>query len=197
MAAAAGYARFVLGRWRQVHVTDLTSVVRANYDVQFLLDPVAVIDYVIKYKSKPEKRSETMMQLMRNVCQQELRHDKGRRNLIAQMLNVFVGARDYGDVETSHILCLLPLMNWSVVFSDPFRMNGQRERQKDPDQEAAFSRTKEEWYINRCRALLRSAAASPCCCLRALAALRFCVACARQAGVTRAHVLLPHAGDLQ
>lgn len=50
---------------------ELTRVLRANYDVQFLLDPVAVVDYVIKYKTKPEKRSETMFQLMRNLCLQE------------------------------------------------------------------------------------------------------------------------------
>ena len=127
-------------------------MLRANYDVQFLLDPMAVIDYVIKYKTKPEKRSETMFQLMRNVCLQERSSDEGRASLVAQMMNTFVGSRDYGDVETAHLTSLLPLMDWSVVFSAPYRLDGRREREDDPDAEVAFGSTREEWYIRRCAA---------------------------------------------
>jgi hypothetical protein len=138
----------------QVHVESLTHAIRANYDIQFVLDPVAVIEYIVKYKTKPEKKSDTFKALLREVVQEA---DAGGSlpGLCAQMINLFTGNRDYGDVECFHLLQQLPLMEWSVVFSETFHMDGRRKlNDNDNDSsDCAFKASTEEWYVNRPAAL--------------------------------------------
>lgn len=134
-----------------MHVESLTHAIRANYDIQFVLDPVAVIEYIVKYKTKPEKKSDTFKTLMRQVVQDADAEDTTLRGLCAQMINLFTGNRDYGDVECFHLLQQLPLMEWSVVFSETFHMDSRR-RMNDNDNDAcrsAFKASLEEWYVSR------------------------------------------------
>ena len=138
----------------QVHVESLTHAIRANYDIQFVLDPVAVIEYIVKYKTKPEKRSDTFKALMRQVVQDADAEQTTLPGLCAQMINLFTGNRDYGDVECCHLLQELPLMEWSVVFSDTFNMDGRRRLSLTGDgggasDQVAFTASLEEWYVNR------------------------------------------------
>jgi hypothetical protein len=112
---------------------------------------VAVIEYIVKYKTKPEKKSDTFKALMRQVVQDADAEDTTLRGLCAQMINLFTGNRDYGDVECFHLLQQLPLMEWSVVFSETFHMDSRR-RMNDNDNDAcgsAFKASLEEWYVNR------------------------------------------------
>jgi len=133
----------------QVHIESLTHAIRANYDVQFVLDPVAVIEYIVKYKTKPEKRSETFKNLMRQVVL-DADAETSLHGLCSQMINLFTGNRDYGDVECCHLLQQLPLMEWSVVFGETFHMDGRRRLDSSGDEGSdAFTASLEEWYINR------------------------------------------------
>ena len=132
-----------------MHVQSLTHALRANYDIQFVLDPVAVIEYIVKYKTKPEKRSDTFKALMRQVAQDADAEDTTVPGLCAQMINLFTGNRDYGDVECFHLLQQLPLMEWSVVFSEIFHMDSRRRLNDNDDSGGAFKASLEEWYVNR------------------------------------------------
>ena len=48
-----------------VRVRALTHECGSNYDVQFIVDYHALVEYLVKYKTKPEKRSDTYKELMK------------------------------------------------------------------------------------------------------------------------------------
>ena len=116
------------------------------------LTPLLMGAQIVKYKTKPEKRSDTFKDLMRKLVLDADAEQTTLSGLCAQMINLFTGNRDYGDVECCHLLQGLPLMEWSVVFSDTFHMDGRRRLsnggQDDTDQ-VAFTASLEEWYVNR------------------------------------------------
>jgi hypothetical protein len=104
---------------------------------------------IVKYKTKPEKRSETFKNLMRQVVL-DADAETSLHGLCSQMINLFTGNRDYGDVECCHLLQQLPLMEWSVVFGETFHMDGRRRLDSSGDEGSdAFTASLEEWYINR------------------------------------------------
>ena len=94
----------------QVHVTSLTHTVQGNYDVQFVLDPHAVVEYIVKYKTKPEKRSETYKDMMKELVKTTDVSTQSMAGMCASLMNVLSGNRDFGDVETCHQLNQLELM---------------------------------------------------------------------------------------
>ena len=139
-----------LGRL-QVHVRPLTHATRVNYDIQFVLDYAAVIDYVsppqlsnpvltvsalhpnwcvsqlqiVKYMGKPEGKSDTFRTMMANVFKSSA-DDATMAQLCAAAMNEVIGKRDYSDTEVSHLLNGLPIMEFSDSFSDPFGMSESR-----------------------------------------------------------------------
>ena len=110
-----------------------------------------LLPQIVKYKTKPEKKSETFKNLMRQVVQDADPEQTTLPGLCSQMINLFTGNRDYGDVECCHLLQELPLMEWSVVFSETFHMDGRRRLGSSCDEasEDAFTASLEEWYVNR------------------------------------------------
>ena len=38
---------------------NIAGLVSVNYDLQFVLDPVSCVEYIVKYKTKPETHTET------------------------------------------------------------------------------------------------------------------------------------------
>lgn len=82
----------------QVSMRPLTQGVRRNYDVQFVLDYPAVIDYLLKYIGKPEASSHFYKNVMSGVFQtsevtQSLSH------ICAAAMNEVLGRRDFTDTE--------------------------------------------------------------------------------------------------
>jgi len=147
-------------------VTSLTHTVQGNYDVQFVLDPHAVVEYIVKYKTKPEKRSETYKDMMKELVKTADVSTQSMAGMCASLMNVLSGNRDFGDVETCHQLNQLELMKWSRVFSGVFQMDGrtglakpaeeaeedgdrQPRKPVEPEKERAFTKSVETWYVQR------------------------------------------------
>ena len=148
-------------------MTELTSAIQANYDVQFVIDAHAVVEYLVKYKTKPEKRSQTYKDMMKVLAKATDATTQTMAGMCASLINVLSGNRDFGDVETCHQLNQSELMWWSRVFSQPFQMDGRQALAKAPEerdeddtsapqateQKKAFTKSKETWYVQRPEAL--------------------------------------------
>ena len=148
-------------------MTELTSAIQANYDVQFVIDAHAVVEYLVKYKTKPEKRSQTYKDMMKILAKATDATTQTMAGMCASLINVLSGNRDFGDVETCHQLNQSELMWWSRVFSQPFQMDGRQALAKAPEegdedapsapqateQKKAFTKSKETWYVQRPEAL--------------------------------------------
>jgi hypothetical protein len=101
-----------LGRL-QIHVRPLTHALRANYDIQFVIDYASVIDYIVKYMGKQEGKSDTYLNMMSNVFKKSSNNDATMAQLCAAAMNEVIGKRDYSDTEVAHLLNGLPLMEFS------------------------------------------------------------------------------------
>ena len=143
-----------LGRL-QVHVRPLTHAVRGNYDIQFVIDYTSVIDYIVKYIGKPEGRSDTFRNLMKNVFK-TASSDATMTQLCAAAMNEVIGKRDFSDTEVSHLLNQLPIVEFSDVFSNIFNMTVRRGLAKPPAEGEEVDSASvgvlpavEEWYTCR------------------------------------------------
>ena len=138
----------------QVGVRALTHAVRGNYDIQFIIDYASVVEYVLKYVGKPEGKSDTFKEFMRNVFRNADPNDNMVK-LCAEAINVQLGKRDFSDTEICHLLNELPLMEYSDCFSDVFHMDGRQLIEMpagkcDVDLKASFARiSREQWYSSR------------------------------------------------
>ena len=120
----------------------------------------------MKYKTKPEKRSETYKDMMKELVKTTDVSTQSMAGMCASLMNVLSGNRDFGDVETCHQLNQLELMKWSRVFSGVFQMDGRtglakpaEEAEEDgarlprkpaePEKERAFTKSVETWYVQR------------------------------------------------
>ena len=138
----------------QVGIRPLTHGVRGNYDVQFIIDYASVVEYILKYVGKPEGKSDTFKELMRNVFRNADPKDDMVK-LCAEAINVQLGKRDFSDTEICHLLNELPLMEYSDCFSEVFHMDGRQALEmlagdSDVDMTACFAHlSREQWYTSR------------------------------------------------
>ena len=140
-----------------VRVRALTQGCGSNYDVQFIVDYHALVEYLVKYKTKPEKRSDTYKELMKLAASEADPTGDSVQKVFAQMLNVLSG-RDYGDVETAHLNNRLEIMEWSVVFSRNYYHDGRKalrngrageEADGNSADQPAFTTAMRTWYVQR------------------------------------------------
>ena len=119
--------------------------VRANVDAQYILDQGALINYILKYQTKAEKKSALFQRMFKDLVSEamkELRKDSGAAvtvtSIMRKCLNKTIGDRDYSSVETCHMLQGIELWNCSRAFK-PCRTDGDvmvKYREKDiPDDE--------------------------------------------------------------
>ena len=84
----------------------------ANTDVNPPTSSKAVINYITKYCSKAEKKSEMYSDLLRQILPR-LNERTPLFSLASKLLNKFIGVRDWSAQEVCHILLGLPLQEGS------------------------------------------------------------------------------------
>src|SRR5436309_372153 len=84
----------------------------ANTDVNPPTSSKAVINYIAKYCSKAEKKSETYSDLLRQILPR-LNERTPLFSLASKLMNKFIGERDWSAQEVCHILLGLPLQEGS------------------------------------------------------------------------------------
>ena len=87
-----------------------------NTDIQSLTNLQAVLSYITKYVSKPEKASISYLEMQAQI----LPYMNSRAPLlsfVSKMLNKVIAERDWSAQEVSHILLQLPVQSssWAVV----------------------------------------------------------------------------------
>jgi len=105
------------------------SACRGNVDMQYCVSKRKVIEYITKYATKCEPRSETMKEVYTNIVR-HLNDNSTALHLIQKLLISTVGERDISAQETCHLLLQLPLVKSTrdyVVLS----LDGSREVQHD------------------------------------------------------------------
>jgi hypothetical protein len=95
---------------------------RANSDFQLIVDPVAVMEYMCKYASKPEKASQEAVAIFRKVASTADDTISTLTFLRKGMLQMS-GARDYGAPEIAFTSLHLPLVSCNLIF-ESVNLNG-------------------------------------------------------------------------
>jgi len=85
------------------------SAWRGNVDVQYCISKRKVIEYVTKYATKCEPRSDTMKDIYTNIVH-HLTDNGTALQVIQKLLINSVGERDISAQEASHLLLQLPLV---------------------------------------------------------------------------------------
>ncbi len=85
------------------------SAWRANVDMQYCVSKRKVIEYITKYATKCEPRSQTMKEVYSNIVR-TLKDDSTVLKVIQKLLINSVGERDFSAQETCHLLLQLPLI---------------------------------------------------------------------------------------
>ena len=88
---------------------------RANVDMQYCVSRQKVIEYVVKYASKCEPRSEPLKKVYKGIVQALSDNDQSLK-AVQKLLISSVGERDFSAQETCHLLLQLPLIMCSRDF---------------------------------------------------------------------------------
>lgn len=91
------------------------SAWRANVDMQYVMSRQGVINYVAKYATKPEYRSEGLKTVYSTIIK-NLKDDGTPLKVVQKLMVNSVGARDYSAQETCHLLLQLPMYRASRDF---------------------------------------------------------------------------------
>ena len=112
------------------------SAWRANVDMQYCVSRRKVVEYVAKYATKCEPRSQTMKQVFATIAK-SLSDDSTSLKAVQKLLINSVGERDYSAQETCHLLLQLPMFKASRDFI-VLSLDGSRavEERLDEDQPA-------------------------------------------------------------
>ena len=78
--------------------------------MQYCVSKRRVIEYIAKYATKCEPRSETMKEVYTSIVQ-NLKDDSSALQVVQKLLINSVGERDYSAQETCHLLLHLPLVH--------------------------------------------------------------------------------------
>ena len=105
------------------------SAWRGNVDMQYCVSKHRVIEYITKYATKCEPRSETMKDVYANIVR-NLKDDSTALQVVQKLLINSVGERDFSAQETCHLLLQLPLVKSTrdyVILS----LDGSRQVQEE------------------------------------------------------------------
>jgi hypothetical protein len=81
---------------------------QANTDVSPCTSTTAVMEYVFKYASKPEKASQSYRKLAQIVIP-FVNEARPFQSMVTKLMNKLIGKRDYAAQEVCHLLLSLPL----------------------------------------------------------------------------------------
>jgi hypothetical protein len=81
----------------------------ANTDINFCTGRKSVLEYIAKYISKPEKKTETYKELMQRVLP-SVSSNNPVLSAASKLMNQLVGERDWSAQEVCHLLDL-PLLD--------------------------------------------------------------------------------------
>ena len=85
------------------------SAWRANVDMQYCVSKRKVIEYITKYATKCEPRSQTIKEVYSNIVR-NLKDNGSALKVVQKLLINSVGERDFSAQETCHLLLQLPLI---------------------------------------------------------------------------------------
>jgi hypothetical protein len=88
---------------------------QANTDISPCTDPKAVLEYVVKYASKAEKKSPAYRDLAGTLIP-FVNENRPFQSLVTKMMNKLIGDRDYSAQEVCHYLLDLPLKHATRAF---------------------------------------------------------------------------------
>ena len=114
------------------------SAWRANVDMQYCVSKRKVIEYITKYATKCEPRSQTMKEVYSNIVR-TLKDDSSALKVVQKLLINSVGERDFSAQETCHLLLQLPLVKSTrdyIILS----LDGSRQVEEQPNQGDTTSR---------------------------------------------------------
>ena len=77
--------------------------------MQYCVSKHKVINYITKYATKSEPRSQTMKEVYANIAQ-NLNDESSALQVVQKLLTNSVGERDISAQETCHLLLQLPLV---------------------------------------------------------------------------------------
>ena len=84
----------------------------ANSDIQPPTSLHAVLDYITKYISKPEKSSTSYQEIQAQILP-HVNNQAPLLSFVSRMLNKVIAERDWSAQEVSHILLQLPVQSSS------------------------------------------------------------------------------------
>ena len=76
---------------------------RANVDMQVIVSPYAVGEYIVKYATKSEPQSTTLKDTFKMITESMFTDDPARK-AVSKFLMKTVGERDYSAQETCHLI---------------------------------------------------------------------------------------------
>jgi ATP-dependent DNA helicase PIF1 len=98
--------------WVNKYNRALSMSWQANTDISPCTSMTAVIEYVVKYAAKYEKKSTSYMQMATNILPY-VNENQPFQSLVTKLMNKLVGERDYSAQEVCHMLLDLPLYHSS------------------------------------------------------------------------------------
>ena len=124
--------------------------VGANCDIQPILDQTALVNYILKYAMKTEKKSLAFIDAFKEILKGAARADLDVKTVCMKALNHGVADRDYTAQEVSHVLLGLPLVHMSRAHV-PLSFSGSVEVLPDDDGEPTTCKkpTFVDWYTAR------------------------------------------------
>jgi ATP-dependent DNA helicase PIF1 len=93
----------------------VTMAWQANTDISPCTDPHAVIEYVVKYATKAEKKSASYCDLAGTLIP-FINEKRPFQSLVTKLMNKLIGDRDFSAQEVCHYLLNLPLQHSSRSF---------------------------------------------------------------------------------
>ena len=115
------------------------SAWRGNVDMQYCVCKHKVIEYITKYATKCEPRSETMKEVFTNIVQ-NLKDDSSALQVVQKLLINSVGERDLSAQETCHLLLQLPLVKCTRDYT-VLSLDGSRQVQDEQPEDSTSRAT--------------------------------------------------------
>ena len=126
------------------------SAWRANVDMQYCVSKHKVIEYITKYATKCEPRSQTMKEVYTNIVR-NLKDDSSALKVVQKLLINSVGERDFSAQETCHLLLQLPLVKSTRDYTI-LSLDGSRQVEERPEEDGTSQATTPsilDHYIHR------------------------------------------------
>ncbi len=99
--------------------------------MQYCVSKRRVIEYITKYATKCEPRSQTMKEVYTNIVR-NLKDDSSALKVVQKLLINSVGERDFSAQETCHLLLQLPLIK-STRDHTMLSLDGSRQVEEQPE----------------------------------------------------------------